>query len=370
MNDLKILDIFYKQIVPEAATGVIDCFMYMNIPFSTAVEDVRLTTDENISYDGIIVPNLNINNKKRFDSLLIKYVNEAKLYYREELDDYIPESFLEDELNARNNLVDITDIKEEYIIKYCIATLFANASFNDFVDPVKFLEERISMFNNKLLESSEPASVYLESIKAKLVYYEEISSIRNETPTRVASRLEYDDGYVLELPRVYMGKTDNNYVLYAIQKHDKNSNKDQEEQYIRQIRKGMYYKLKGAPEHFFVTIMLLAGLFNNEDILVNPILIERWNAKRIVLDKKELKGNDMSLEMEGQDNLQNVITNGLIRYFTKMKDAGDGIIIDYYPFDVDDKLHVRFTSDFISKSQIFNEINEGINELKISSSKK
>ena len=102
-----------------------------------------------------------------------------------------------------------------YLIKYIICTLMANLSYSDFMDPVKFLQDRLEMFNNKILgDRNELYIGHLDSIKARLRIIEEPSPIKSESPYRLRGTLEYDDGYILELPEIYAGQTNDKYVVY------------------------------------------------------------------------------------------------------------------------------------------------------------
>ena len=75
---MNILDIFYNQIVPEAAIGHIECYFRYNMPFNTLMEGNLLKANE---VDNTLIPTLTIKNKDIFDSLLIEYVKNALQFY-------------------------------------------------------------------------------------------------------------------------------------------------------------------------------------------------------------------------------------------------------------------------------------------------
>lgn len=355
--DKKIIDLFYNQIVKEAQSGRVDCFFMMNICFNLKLSNELVTKCNNLECDGILIPTLQISNKDVFDDLLITYVKKAMEQYDKK--EFL---FLED-LNYMNLSGNINLIKENYLIKYIICSLLANLSYYDFENPTQFLQARIEMFDNKVL--NEDSIVFLgnlETIGAKLYVIEEKSPIKSETPYRLRGYLEYDDGYKLLLPEVYVGKTQDKYQVYGIQKTTKQSDID-EYSYIKQIRKGLISKINGAPEHYFLMIMVLLSFCQDKPIEVIPFLIERWNAKKISLYNKKIMSKE---EMEVyQDNIQNNITNVFIRNFTKLEDVSNGLNFSSIPFDIDDRLHIVMDKDFSSRAPVFNEIYNKVLEYKL-----
>lgn len=349
----QILDIFYNKIVKEAQTGRVDCFFMMNLIFNLNIENTLVSKCDDIEYDGVLIPTLKITNKELFDSLLVEYVEKAISFYDEK-----EFSFLED-IKYLYPDQDIEQIKEEYLIKYIICTLLANLSYSDFEYPLGFLEDRIEMFDNPILENKE-LDFDLETINAKLHLIEEKSPIKTETPYRLTGYVEYDDGYKLMLPGLYVGKTNDNYQVYAIQQITKDPEVD-EDGYKKQIRKGLNARIKGSPEHYFLLMMSFLSLCHDKPIEVIPILIERWNAKRIYLDKR----TDMTEEEKNtyHNNLQHNITDVFLRYFTKLEDVTTGIYFDSVPFEIDDRLHISMDDNFTSRAIVFNELNDKVKEL-------
>lgn len=319
MTDAQILEIFYTKIVPEAQTGKIDCYFTMNIVFDLTIDNKEIKRCEDLPYDGILIPTLKITNKPLFDHLLIEYVKKA-------IGTYHPSdfSFLSD--LDKSNLENLEQIKEEYLIKYIICTLFANASYSDFSHPVEFLENRIAMLENPILGDKEEIDLgYIASIGARIYIKEEVSPIKSETPYRIKSYLEFDDGYKLLLPEIYAGNSGNKYQLYGIQKTTKSDNTD-ERPYLKQIRKGFIAKINGALEHYFLAVMLFLSLCNDKEIEVVPFLVERWNAKRIAIQDKAKRFPDFPLleKEKEQEIIQSNITDIFIRYFTKLEDISRG----------------------------------------------
>lgn len=356
--DNKITDIFYEQIVKEAQHGRVDCYFIKNIIFNLIIEnEVKMQSDD-LNCEGLLVPNLKITNKELFDRLLTLYVEKALSHY-----DKSEFEFLED-LDYMNLDSNLNSIKYNYLIKYIICSLIANMSYTDFENPIEFLQNRIDMFDNKIIDmdSDEFACVgYLNTIGANLYIKEEKSPINSETAFRLRGYLEFNDGYKLLMPEVYAGNTKDKYLVYGIQKTTKSS-LDDEAGYLKQIRKGMIAKINGAPEHYFLMTMVLLSLCQDKQIEIVPFLVERWNAKRVALSKKK----DMSLEEahEYQERLQTNITNVFIRNFTKLEDVSQGIDFLAAPFELDDRLHISIQDDFMSRAPLFNEVYNKIQEYK------
>lgn len=382
MTDGRILDIFYNKIVPEAAKGKVDCYFMFNVAFNLVIDNVEVSKCEKELKEGIITPALKITNKELFNSLLVEYVRTALEFYSPSAFPFLDDIEREYKENAAK-------IKEEYLVKYIIvATLLANASLSDFQNPFLFLKSRIAMFNNKIIPNEEIVDLgYINSIGAKIFILEEKSPIKAETPYCIKSYLEFDDGYKLCLPEIYAGNTSNKYQLYGIQKTSK-SNELEERPYLKQIRKGFIAKINGAPEHYFLAVMLFISLCSDKEIEVIPFLVERWNAKRAAMfNKKDLNqylsllasenGEDLredyvtdklaeyfaSIE-EKQDKLQSSITDNLIRYFTKLGDVTGGMNFTSIPFEADINLKLKISESIESRSVAFNDLFQLVKDYK------
>ena len=78
---MNVLDIFYKNIVPEATTGRIDCLTFYNIVFSTKIVNDETEYKSCLENENLLVPTLYIKDKELFDSLLIEYVDLCMNFY-------------------------------------------------------------------------------------------------------------------------------------------------------------------------------------------------------------------------------------------------------------------------------------------------
>lgn len=343
-----ILDLFYNELVPEASKGRVDAFFILNLVFNLNIENKQITSTTDIGHEHVIIPTLKITNKELFDSLLVEYVNKViEVYDDKEF------SFLNDieYLNLGDN---IEELKQKYLIKYIIATLIANASYIDFDDPVTFLQNRISMLEHNILPLNETINLgYFERIGATLYAKEEISPTKSETPYRIKAHLEYDDGYKLLLPEIYMGETEDKYIIYGIQKTTPKSDID-ESKYIKQVRKCLNSRLYGIPEHYFLTYILSLVLANDKPIDIVPFLIERWNAKAIAISHK--KEYPQELKEQYLKSTQENITNAFLRAYFKIQEVTPEIITLAYPFTIDDHLHLSMLEEPHSKASVMNDL--------------
>ncbi len=352
MNDQQILKIFYEHFIVEAQKGKIDCYFRLNIMFDVIINNIKISECIDILDDDILIPTLKITNQKLFEEKLVTYVNKAITFY-----DHKDFEFL-------NDVDDSFSVKENYLIKYILGTLFANASFNDFANPIDFLNSRIAMFDNKILPfEGERELGYLQSIGAKIYLKEEVSPIKTETPYRIKSYLQFDDGYQLFLPIIYAGNNGKEYTLYAIQKNNKIYEENQS-LYLKQIRKGLIAKMKGAPEHYFLAVMLLLALCKEQEIEIIPFLVERWNAKRLAsINKASRDASNSIIDMENEQNkIQKNITDTLILYFKKIEEVSEGMDFTALPYELDANLHLKISSHFKSRNIIFNELFALVNE--------
>ena len=172
MTDSRILDIFYNKIVPEAKKGEIDCYFMFNTAFNLVIDNEVTSICDEAACEDLVIPTLKITNKVLFNSLLVEFVRKAIDFY-----DISNFAFLED-LNKEYKDT-LSEGQEEYLIKYIIvANLLANASFEDFDNPINFLKSRIAMLDNKIIESNKLIDIgYIDSIGARLRIIEEKSTL-------------------------------------------------------------------------------------------------------------------------------------------------------------------------------------------------
>ena len=346
-----IIKVFYEEIVPEASKGKIDAWFRKNIIFSTTVEGKKITNINVDDYPELCVTCLNIANKKEFDRLLCEYVDMAISFYNDgSLERKLSDAPKED--------------YERYLYKYIISSLFANASDYDFINPILFLNHRIEMFKNRIID--EKREIYLSTIGATLSFTEEKAPIEAETPYSITGELTFDDGYKLPLPNVYAGVSDNKMFIYGVL-NKSNQNTVINKEYLKKIRKGFTSRINGAPEHYFISDMLSLSLSNGMETIIVPFLPQRWNAKRLFILNKKQGEEERRAEINKQELIQINLTNVLARYYSKLEAISDSLIYTSFPFEADDKIHLRLDPNQESKCPVFNELveyNKNNNEVK------
>ena len=341
MNE-DIINVFYEEIVPEASKGRIDAWFKKNLLFSTTVEGKRITHINDDDYPELCVTSLIINNKKEFDRLLCEYVNMAISFYNDgSLERKLKDAPKED--------------YDRYLYKYIISSLFANASDYDFINPISFLNHRIEMFKNRIID--EKREIYLSTIGATLSFSEEKAPIEAETPYSITGELTFDDGYKLPLPNAYVGVSDNKMFIYGILSKSK-QNIETDKDYLKRIRKGFTSRINGAPEHYFISDMLSLSLSNGMETVVVPFLPQRWNAKRLLILNKKQGEEERKAEINKQELIQFNLTNVLARYYSKLEGISESLNYTSFPFEEDDKIHLRLDPNEVSKCPVFNELVE------------
>jgi len=346
---MNILDIFYKNIIMEALNGRIDCLAYYNIVFSTDIVDEGKKYSCNIDSDDLLIPTLIIKNKGEFDKLLIEYVNLAMQFYDDN-------NFDEEILDYRLYDEDKRICKEKVIL----SMLFANATVEDFNDPISFLKRRINFIYNDLSGSYDFG--YVNLFKGNLFLNIDKDIINNETPYQMVFKVISTDGDEFIFPKIKFGISDGTVYFYAIQNKINEDNS-----FCKKINRVLYKvgegynntdkygedeNLKDITASFLVSLnMAISFLFNNgyNKIIVPSILIERWNAKKIAnllrIKNKNLDDKTANDMINKQDYLQQNLTNKFIRTFLRLGCHYNNINILSFPYELDSCLHIEINND-------------------------
>ena len=331
---MDILEIFYNNVVVEAMNGRINCLSYYNIAFSTEIVDKGIKYSCNIDDSGLLIPTLIIKDKNEFDRLLVEYVNLAMNFYNDSnFDDEILDYKLYDNENR---------ICREKVI---LSLLFANATIEDFNNPIEFLKRRIDFMYNDL--SGNYDFGYMDMFKGNLSLSIDKDIINNETPYQMIFKVKSMNGEEFIFPKIKFGISDGIVYIYAIQNK---MNKDNS--FCKKINRCLYKvgegytdtdsyegekNLKDITASFLVSLnMAISYLYNNgyNNIVVPSILIERWNAKRISnlikIRIKKMDDNSANEMITNQDYLQQNLTNKLIRTFLRLGCHYNNIDVSFY----------------------------------------
>lgn len=340
---MDILDIFYRNIVPEAVDGRIDCFFYYNISFSTIVVENNRKEISKVKNNNVLNPTLFIKNKALFDSLLVEYVNLALDFYNQDILD-----------------TEIEDINKRkfYKVKSIITLLFANATIEDFNNPCEFLNKRINFIKNDISNSYELG--YFEIFKGNVFIDIKKDIINNETPYQILIKVLSDNGDEFVFPSVKLGISDDIVYIYAIQNkiNPTNSFSKKINRVLYKVGEGYEHDyeedmedLKDITASFLVALnMCVSYLQQNgyDKIVVPSFLNSRWNAKVIAnerkISSKNLSEDEVNSINEEHEHLQNNLTNKLIRTFLRLGCHFNNIDVLSFPFEYDSCLHIFVNS--------------------------
>jgi len=347
---MNILDIFYENIVPEAMTGRINCLTYYNIAFTTKIIEENKEYCCEMNNDNLLIPSLIIKNKKEFDNLLIQYVDLAMKFYDDN-------NFEEEILNYK-----IYD-KEKKICKekVILSLLFANATVEDFENPIEFLKKRINFIYNDL--SGIYNLGYCDIFKGNVNITIDKDIINNETPYQMIIKVISDFGDEFVFPKIKFGVSDDNIYIYAIQ-----NKKNIDNAFCKKMNRTLYKvgegysenigsdieSLKDITSSFLVSLNMAISFLHNKGfnkIMVPSILIARWNAKNISnlvkIRRKNLNNFEADEIMLKQDYLQQNLTNKLIRTFLRLGCHYNNIDILSFPYEIDSYLHISINDSLL-----------------------
>lgn len=351
---MDIIDIFYNQIIKEATKKQINSYGKSNIVFSTIIKEDNIYYEAEKDDENLIIPTLIIKDKNKFNNLLKLYVEKAKLFYND--------------INDLENLYEVNenDNKEKFIM----TRLWANATFEDFQDPINFLVNRINFFDTKLKFDSN--YLYSSILKSTINVNLEKDIIDNETPYKLKTTLTDDNNNYIELPSVKIGISNDKAYIYAIQKENKIDFK--ERHFGKMINRALYKTKEGfdestdnyelydsgnlkdiTPSFLLVANICMKILEQNgiNEIIIPSILIERYNSRNIKynhiktnkLDNtkdKEIIYKEYEDNIESNDNIQTNLTEKLLRTFRRLVYHHSNMDITSYPSELDTSLHIKF----------------------------
>ena len=338
---MNILELFYKEIIKEAAIGRINGsdFPY-NILFETDIPSLKIKTSSRIEDENVLVPTLTIKDIEKFNNLLLEYV-ETRCKFSE-----IPE-------------------------KDALALIWSNATPEDFNNPIEFLQRQIDFLQDDLLLTCNNIISKSEVLNSDININISRSSINSETPYRMEITLSdqsSEEKYFL--PDVYLGISDGKAYIYAIQKDRKKVN---EGAFSKRINRLLYKvndgidpydnsenfdtgNLKDVSASFVLAANITLGLLNSlgiSQVIVPSILITRWNGKELANKRRKEAG--LTINEEEHDILQSNLTEKLLRTFRRLEYHHSGINVESYPFESDSTMHINISNTSTSSNQILDE---------------
>lgn len=341
------LEIFYNELVKEAASGRINCGFIYNVLFATALPNKKYIAGR----DDLQIPTLIIRKQDEFNELLKRYVKKAYPFY---------------DINYYDN--------EHDYIKAILVFLFTNMTAEEFIEPNQYIKKRIEFFDNALsyipAESfSIGTSSYIGDIEASITK----ESIYEETPYSLKFK-----AYNSTFPTVRFGITNDTVYIYAIQ-NEKNDSIDKKiNRILYKINDGLntmnesydnimdYENITGVSASSVVAATLSLSFFlrnGYKDIRMPSFLPIRYNAKIISTEKKLQKYiNNPDFDQIQNDlitkntEIQRNISDKFIRTFRRITYHFDNINIYSYPFDVDSYLHLTMNEGIYCKNNLLNDL--------------
>lgn len=349
------LDIFYNYIVKEAKDGKVSCFLGYSILFETSIEEIGLRTKCTKEFDDVIIPILTIKNKELFDKLLCKYVDMC-------LDFYGTNNFREEVLNCEDYETNRT-CPEKLIMAY----LWANATYDDFLEPEKYLEKRIAFLENRI---DNFTTNYSPILNGYIDFKIEKDNILFETPYKIVISSKNEDGEDYSFPTIRFGIYNNTVYIYTIQSEIRKDNS-----YSKKVNRSLYKVndgfndngtgLKDVSSSFVVALNMVINYFYSlgyRDFNASSILITRWNAKKIVLQnklqKKRITEEEKDEMLKKHDIIQRNLTDKFLNTFLRIISQYEGINVTSLPFDVDSFLHIKLNDEIKTDNPLLNETSE------------
>ena len=249
--------------------------------------------------------------------------------------------------------------KEKTILAY----LFANATVEDFADPINFLRRRIDFFDNSSLDKYDLG--YSNILDSKLEVSVSKDKLCNETPYQFSVSCISEDGEKYELPKLKFGVSDGKAHVLAIQNVNKSNSS-----FAKKINRKLYkvgegfskeddnYDIyqEGNLNDITSSFLLVANVFveymNKQgvnDFVIPSILLERWNSKVMANKFRDARGIKPYEEAhEEQLRIQSNLTEKFLRTFLRLNHHCDNLSVTSYPME--QSFNLCMTNDGIMRS--------------------
>lgn len=234
--DNLILEIFYKEIVPELKLEKGKIKIHDNpyyFPFSILTNEKKESSllfdflrNDDLSFDP---PVLIIRDKENFDFLLVEYIKQQV-------------QFLNEEENLRRYLVLCCGESIHNQIKYLLLLVWKNATSEDFINPQIFLNRRIQFFTRE--DITTPLEAPLDITQGLGIVSEvkrQFSSL--ETPYYLDSKIigynQNGDRESYPLPQISYGISDGVAYLYSV-KGKKRPRSENKTSFFKKVDRYLY----------------------------------------------------------------------------------------------------------------------------------
>ncbi|MDD2377117.1 MAG: hypothetical protein PHD15_06890 [Clostridia bacterium] len=317
MNEDEIFDMFINEISGKKEIDI-EGFVY-NIALNYNITDTKYKQQKINIEDSL--PIININNVNIFKEKLSEYIQAV---------------------SSKDNICGMMPFKEEKSkLKYIAAMLFVNATSEDFVFPIKYMDKYTAAIKDDTFSDlKEGISICkLNTFKdANLRVKSTQQSIFLETPQKLEftlSKLMQDNNeYTVSLPSVscfcYEDEGDKILNISAVQNKRVDSEKEKnifEKQVNREkfkLNSGVEKEEQDVEPLSIISLagaILLAKEKGINKVRMPDFMPMRWYAKSLANEKKS-KAKNLNLEelKEEQIRIQTNVTDKLLRNMVRLKD--------------------------------------------------
>jgi len=360
----------YEDIIPDAASGRIFTNVTYDIGFNTTIIEDGVETKY---FEIENQPTLIINNVELFNNTLGEYLKLASSFR----DDQTYESL---------------DIKEKTII----ALLWANATSEDFKNPIPFMRKFINFYKDQSFNKFDEYTTigYSDMLDCNIEIKRTMEKAFFETPYSMNVRLssDYDGNSQLyfDLPLVRYGIDGAKGYIYAIQQGKKTQPTGDDDynvalaKFQKRINRALYKvndgfkevtdgtdnianpdNLTGITPSTLLASTIMMGLFNREDIsnIVIPCYLPirsqekdvEYRMKAMFLSYHEREAAKLKFADE-KDLLMRNIVDKFIRTFRRLDYHFDNIMINNFPYEIDDNMHISIGDNAICNNELLDQV--------------
>ncbi len=262
--------------------------------------------------------------------------------------------------------------------KLVLAYLFVNATTEDFMHPIEYIDRRIDYLDDRTFEDLESGlELNLDGLfdGYHLEVKNDYQSFMMETPHKMSFTILSNEGYRYHLPTISYGMTtiDNKKTcdVYSILKPKDGETTPEEEKFRKKVSRQLYklnsgisslesqeyqdYLKNGLTDDYYpenisdvsvsavMSLSIFTTLLRNHNILDVrgiPYLPLRYLSREIAA--KEV--TDISLRdrlQERNQKIQTNVTDKFIRTFRRVEQQLDNAEITAYPYENDEFLHLK-----------------------------
>ena len=367
-------ELFY-EIMEEAKNGkIIIGDEIWPIGFNSVIYDNGTTVSSNFSSNNLST--LVIKNEEKFFSKLEEYVSNEISSNRKKLS-----------INYRDDL------------KLLLAYLFVNATTEDFLNPIYYIDRRIDYLSDDTFEDFDNSlSVPLEGdfIGCNLNIRNESQSIMMETPNKITISISNDEGLDFPLPSISYGihtleNGEKCCYVYSILNPKLKEGTLEEEKFRKQISRKLYKVNKGvleqesseyleyregkedndyypenisdiSPSSLLSLTVFLTMLKDKEIEQVRgvPYLPLRYLSRSLAAQDVDDINKKESLNKRN-NAIQTNITNKFIRTFRRASYHIEDMEVVSYPYEFDEFLHVELGKEKTkTNNELLNSVTDAI----------